>query len=217
MSTRKLTEAERQFRLAQAKQCMDFIAGRAPAQRLNKREREERQRVYELQRKRLTQLVAADLARRNMPALARRKRRGPLDIELDEAGYLAVDPNSPDWNFIGRRMNELIQRGSDASEAWQQAFVDLIRSDVPIAARVLRGILEDVLARFFWPEREKQRVLDEAQWWQDYCTNVAGMTPGEAKVEAAAKVGLTVEALLGRRRPDRMPKKQYCKQKQGPR
>jgi hypothetical protein len=60
----------------------------------------------------------------------------------------------------------------------------------------------------------KQRVLDEAQWWQDYCTNVAGMTPGKAKEKAAAAVGLSVEALNGRRRPDRMPKKQYCKQKQ---
>jgi hypothetical protein len=136
MSTRKLTEAERQFRLAQIKQCLDFMARRTPARRLKKREREERQRLYEPHRKILAQLVAADRARRNSGLVARRKRHGPLDMELDEAGYLAVDPSSSDWNFIGRRMNELVQHGSGVIEAWEQAFVDLIRSDVPIAARV---------------------------------------------------------------------------------
>ena len=51
MSTRKLPEDERQFRLAQAKRRYDFLAGIEPAQRLTKRERKERQRQYELEAK----------------------------------------------------------------------------------------------------------------------------------------------------------------------
>ena len=88
---------------------------------------------------------------------------------------------------------------------------------MPIDARLLRDILEDVLARSFWPERKKQRKLDKAQWYQDYFENVAGMTPGDAEQEAADSIGLSVDALRQRRRRDRMPKKQYRKQKQGPR
>jgi hypothetical protein len=190
MSTRKLSEAESQFRFAQWLQCMAFIEGRTPAQKLSKREREERRRQYELSLKELDRQVAAELAQR--------KNFKPPDMDFYKMTYLAIRPGR-DWDFIGQRMRELIQHGSNAGQAFQQAFVDLLASDVPIDAPLLRSVLKATLERSYWPEREKQRELENAQWHQDYFANVFGMTPGEAEQKAAETVGLTVEALRKRR------------------
>ena len=197
MSTRKLTEDERKFRLAQAQRRSDFIAGLEPARRLSKREREEAQRQFELEQK-------GDY--RHMDEI------NEAEKESDKE-YKAAAPFIPVEVFMMKKTLEQMRLVNETGQdpVRGQALVDLVASDVPLDPSTRRWIANE-LARLYKSERpvspkvKRQIKLLAARQLQLYFENYEGMAPGDAEQAAAKAIGLDVDALRQRRRRARKRK-----------
>jgi hypothetical protein len=198
MSTRKLTEAERQ---ALAKRRWDFVAGREPAWSLKKREQQEAQRQYELEQKGdYRHLAGIELGKRRWHIVNNDAAEKEWEAVILPSIHVFVT------NEHIRFLQLLIKTG--LVEPSRQLLLDLVASDAPLDSGTRRQIVGE-LERFYRSERpdspkaKKHHELLTAHQLQTYFECYAGMTPGKAEQEAAEAMGLDglddVSALRKRR------------------
>jgi hypothetical protein len=197
MSTRKLTEAERQ---ALAKRRWDFVAGVESAWRLTKREQEEAQRQYELEQKGdYRHLAGIELGKRRWHIVNNDAAKKEWEAVILPSIKVFVT------NEHIRFLQLLIKAG--LVEPPRQLLLDRVdraASGEPLDSDTLRQIKNE-LERFYRSERpdspkaKKHHELLTAQQLQTYFECYAGKTPGKAEQEAAEAMGRDAGALRKRR------------------